>query len=73
MISDASGDDLPLDFNALMDSNDRINYGRLIWQLFRSPQRIPQLIKFQEKLGIASRNLGSALNKSTAAGGRSRD
>jgi nucleoside phosphorylase len=61
VISDAADDDLPLDFNALMTSNDRINYAKLIWSLFSSPQKIPQLMKFQEQTVEAARKLDEAL------------
>ena len=46
VISDASGEDLPLDFNALMNSRMELNFGRLAGKLVRSPGKIPDLIRF---------------------------
>jgi adenosylhomocysteine nucleosidase len=66
VISDPQQDDLPLDFNALMTSNDRINFAKLIWQLLSRPQNIPRLMKFQEQTVFAARNLGQALERSLA-------
>src|SRR5438105_12694944 len=43
VISDDSTQDLPLDFNALMTSEDKINYGKLIWAVVSRPSRIPKL------------------------------
>lgn len=68
VISDAAGDDLPLDFNALMTSNDRINYPKLIWQLLSRPKNIPRVMKFQEQTVFAARKLGEVLGKSLACG-----
>ena len=64
VISDAADEDLPLDFNALMTSNDRIDYFKLILSLVGKPQKIPQLIRFQEKTILAARQLGQVLEKS---------
>ena len=64
VISDAAADDLPLDFNALMTSKDRINYARLIWQLVSRPQKIPSLLKFQEQTISAARKLADVLRGS---------
>jgi len=66
VISDAVEDDLPLDFNALMTTNDRINYAKLIWQLLRHPRNLPRLMKFQEQTEFAARRLGEVLGKSLA-------
>jgi len=42
VISDDARQDLPLDFNALMTSEDRINYLKLIWAVLSHPGRIPK-------------------------------
>jgi adenosylhomocysteine nucleosidase len=61
VISDTAHDDLPLDFNALMTSNDRIDFVKLGLALLRSPRRIPQLISFQRQTIVAARRLGEVL------------
>jgi len=61
VISDTAADDLPLDFNALMTSEDRIHYGKLALALVKSPRKIPQLLAFQRQTMTAARRLGEAL------------
>ena len=61
VISDTAHDDLPLDFNALMTSDDRIHYGKLARAVLGSPRRIPLLLSFQRQTLIAARELGRVL------------
>ncbi len=61
VISDDAHQDLPLDFNALMTSDDRINYFKLIWAVLRQPGRVPKLIQFQHQTLDAARKLGAIL------------
>lgn len=61
VISDAAGDPLPLDFNALMTPDDRLDFGRLAWALVRSPGLIPKLMAFQRIVSNASARLAAAL------------
>jgi len=61
VISDDATRDLPLDFNALMTSDDRIDFPRLIWAIARRPARIAKLIEFQRQTIEASRKLGLVL------------
>ena len=61
VISDDAQQDLPLDFNALMTSDDRINYLKLIWAVLSRPSRIPKLIGFQHQTLDAARKLGAVL------------
>jgi hypothetical protein len=63
VISDTAFDDLPLDFNALMTSDDRIHYGKLALAVLCSPRRIPQLLAFQRQTLTAARELGRVLNE----------
>jgi adenosylhomocysteine nucleosidase len=63
VISDTAHDDLPLDFNTLMTSGDRVNYSRLAWTLVKSPQKIPQLLAFQRQTVTAARRLGEVLGE----------
>jgi adenosylhomocysteine nucleosidase len=68
VISDAADEDLPLDFNALMTPDDRINYARLAWTVALSPRKIPALIRFQKLTMTAARKLAETLHQSL--GGR---
>jgi adenosylhomocysteine nucleosidase len=61
VISDDAGQDLPLDFNAMMTSEDRIHYPKLIWAVLSRPGRIVKLMEFQRQTVAASRRLGTAL------------
>jgi len=63
VISDDAHQDLPLDFNALMTSEDRINYLKLIGAVLGHPGRIPKLIEFQLQTIQASQKLGAALEE----------
>ena len=70
VISDDATQDLPLDFNALMTSDDRIDYKRLIWNVLSQPTRIPKLIRFQRQTVDAARKLGIVLQGLLLAGRR---
>jgi len=61
VISDDASQDLPLDFNALMTPEDRIDYPKLIWAVLSRPGRIGKLLEFQRQTEAASRRLGAAL------------
>ncbi|WP_160164569.1 hypothetical protein [Pedosphaera parvula] len=63
VISDAADEDLPLDFNALMTPDERIDFGKLAWKLMCGPQKIPQLMQFQKRTIAAARNLADVLEK----------
>ena len=71
VISDTANDDLPLDFNALMTSDERIHYGKLALAIMRSPRKISQLINFQRQTMTAARELGRVLNELFSARCRS--
>ena len=68
VISDGAREDLPLDFNALMTANHRINFAKLGWQLLWAPRKIPQLMKFEKQTIFAARKLGEVLQKSLLNG-----
>ncbi len=61
VISDDATQDLPLDFNALMTSEDRIDFPKLIWKVVSHPGRIPKLMEFQRQTIAAAKNLGVVL------------
>ncbi len=63
VISDTATDDLPLDFNALMTSDERIHLGRLAFEIVKSPRKIPQLLAFQRQTITAAKELGRVLNE----------
>jgi adenosylhomocysteine nucleosidase len=63
VISDAAQENLPLDFNALMTSEQRLNYGKLILALLTSPTKIPALLRLQRQTQLAARNLAEVLSK----------
>ncbi len=54
--------DLPLDFNALMTSDDKIDYAKLAWAVMTSPHKIPGLIDFQRQTVLASQKLATVLD-----------
>jgi adenosylhomocysteine nucleosidase len=68
VISDTAQQDLPLDFNALMTSDDKINYARLAWAVLTSPGKIPQLIDFQRQTIVAAQSLANVLMQLARAG-----
>jgi adenosylhomocysteine nucleosidase len=72
VISDAAGEDLILDFNALMTADQCLSYSRLIRALILSPSSIPKLISFQRQTILAARELARVLKISlrSAIGGR---
>jgi adenosylhomocysteine nucleosidase len=63
VISDDASQDLPLDFNALMTPEDRINHAKLIWAVVSRPGRIAKLIEFQQQTVAAARRLGAVLGE----------
>jgi len=62
VVSDAAGEDLPLDFGALMTPDQRIDGVRLMVVLARSPRKIIRLIRFSRTLGKASAKLALLLD-----------
>lgn len=61
VISDAAGEDLPLDFNALMTPNGRLHPGRMALQILRSPGTIAGLLQLQRHCRDAARRLSGTL------------
>lgn len=64
VISDAANEDLPLDFNALMTSEQKISIPKLMTKLLASPRAIPRLMELQRNTRTAARRLGDVLNTS---------
>jgi nucleoside phosphorylase len=63
VISDTANEDLPLDFNALMTADYRMDFLKLAGQLVRSPGKIPELMRFQKRVGFAADQLAQTLVK----------
>lgn len=61
VISDAAGDDLPLDFNALMTPDMRLRFGRLALRILRSPGMIVRLLRFRKVTVEAANRLTDVL------------
>ena len=56
-ISDAVEEDLPMDFNRVLDSQGAVRMRRLVGELAREPRRISGLVRF----GMRSRRAAHAL------------
>ncbi len=61
VISDAADENLPLDFNALMNDRMEIRYGQLAWFVVSHPWVIPKLVRLQRRTQEAARRLGTVL------------
>jgi adenosylhomocysteine nucleosidase len=61
VISDAAYDELPLDFNTLMTTSDRIDWWKFARTIALKPTVIPRLMEFQRHTRAAARNLGRVL------------
>ena len=63
VILDAADENLPLDFNALMTADREMNYGKLAWQIMKSPGKIGALKALQKQSEAAAEKLAQALIK----------
>ena len=62
-ISDTLAEDLPLDFQRVLDSRGRVRIGRLLIELALHPQRIPGLVRFGRQSRSAARALAGFLDR----------
>ncbi len=60
-ISDAADEDMPLNFNALLNSDMRMSGQKLALAVLKSPQRIPALIRLGRHSAMAARELARVL------------
>jgi hypothetical protein len=63
VISDDANQDLPLDFNRLMDSDQNLSGARLALALARSPRKIGALLKLQKQTQAVAEELAQVLLK----------
>jgi adenosylhomocysteine nucleosidase len=61
VVSDSATDELPLDFNQLVNADHTMNFARLAGALVRAPWKIPELIRFSGRVNFAARELGRTL------------
>jgi hypothetical protein len=63
VISDTAGEDLPLDFNALVKPDKNLDFGKLFLAIARSPGKIGALIQLQKKTSFAAQQLSTVLER----------
>jgi adenosylhomocysteine nucleosidase len=65
VISDAAGENMPLDFNQFTTTGMKIHFGRLALALGKSPTKITGLLRLQRQTAAAARALADALARLT--------
>ena len=66
VISDAADEELPLDFNQVLDADLRLSPIKLAGALARSPGQLAGLVRFEGRVRAAARKLAQALAALTA-------
>ncbi|MEQ2007741.1 MAG: hypothetical protein ABMA26_13175 [Limisphaerales bacterium] len=61
VISDAADEEMPLDFNPLMDADGKLNLGKLALAVLRRPQKIPALLTLGRRTKSAAARLAAVL------------
>jgi nucleoside phosphorylase len=61
VILDTANEDLPLDFNRLMNARQQMSYGKLAMALMKSPGKIPALLRLQTQTRAAAQILSDVL------------
>jgi adenosylhomocysteine nucleosidase len=67
VIQDTAEEDLPLDFNQLMTSEQKVSYGKLALALAKSPGTVGALLRLQKQSQAAAGRLAEVLARITAA------
>lgn len=60
-ISDPAGEDLPLDFNALMKADQNLDFSKLTMVVLKSPGKIPALLRLRRAGRVAGKALARVL------------
>ncbi len=61
VVSDTAGEDLPLDFNALMKADGKLDFCKLVGQVLLHPSKIPALLALGRRSNSAARRLAEVL------------
>jgi hypothetical protein len=61
VILDTAEEDLPLDFNQLMNARQQMDYGKLALALARSPGKLGALLRLQKQSRAAAEALAAVL------------
>lgn len=56
-VSDAVGEDLPIDFNLTLKKNSQVSVGRVLLQLMKNPRALPALLRFAKQSRSAAKLL----------------
>lgn len=65
VISDVAGEDLPLDFNALMTPDMKLDAARVALAALKSPRKIGALLRLQKHTSAAAEKLAAVLARVT--------
>lgn len=60
-ISDTAAEDLPLDFNTLLDDEEQLSSSKLTLAILRAPHKIPALMRLGRNSARAAKELSTAL------------
>jgi adenosylhomocysteine nucleosidase len=72
-ISDAVETELPIDFNRVIDDRGQIGWAPALFEIAKSPQRVPELIRFGIDSSRARRNLAHFLDRLMGLVARNQD
>lgn len=61
VVSDAAGENLPLDFNRLSRPDQSLDYAKLAWAIAKSPRVIGGLLRLQRQCRFAAERLADVL------------
>jgi adenosylhomocysteine nucleosidase len=61
VVLDTAGENLPLDFNALMGAHQKMNYGKLAIAVVKAPSKIGALLRLRKQSRTAAEKLAEVL------------